>query len=104
MYLTSNTAYIDRSQPPSVNQGGSGRAGAGNYIPPTYETIQDPPHGLRPAGGPQYDVLEPTPGEPRRGPPTSQVIPDAQDYEMAEPSHFTNPTYEVPVSGKANSQ
>ena len=94
MYLTSNTAYLDRSQTASSS------AGAGIYVPPaSYETIQGPPTGPNR----QYEVLEPTPGEPRRGPPISQVTADivAQHYEMFESHPPGNPTqsvdYEVPV-------
>ena len=90
MYLTSNTAYIDCSQPPSVNQGGSGHAGAEIHVPPTYEAIQDPLHGPR-AGETsdgEYEVLDTTPGEPRNGPPNSQVTLNAvgPHHEMFEPS------------------
>ena len=110
MYLTTNAAYIDRSQQPSALQ----RGDRGTYVPPaSYETIPDPPNGLTAGGAAdrQYEVLEPTPGEPRRGPPISQVTADivAQHYEMFESHPPGNPTqsvdYEVPVDeGVSNQQ
>ena len=96
MYLTSNAAYLDRSQTASTN------ASAGIYVPPaTYETIQGPPTGPNQ----QYEVLEPTPGEPRRGPPISQVTADIVAQQMFE-SHPPGQSaiYEVHVDEGVSSQ
>ncbi len=109
MYLTSNEAYTDRPQDSAANQAGGGSAGAGIYVPPTYEAVGDPSSAPRTGdtSAQRYEVLEPTPGEPRHGPSTSQVTADivAQHYEMSDantPSQSRD--YEVPMNEGANSQ
>ena len=100
MSLTNNVAYVDRS---SANQGDSGI-----HIPPSYETIRDPATGS--AADRHYEVLEPTPGEPRHGLPTSPVPTNtvAPHYELDEPTPPGNPPqardYEVPVNERSSSQ
>ncbi len=106
MYLTSNEAYIDRPQDSAANQAGGG---SGIYIPPTYEAVQDPPSGPRARDASMsqpYEVLEPTPGEPRHGPSTSQVTADivAQHYEMYEATPPEPTVYEVPVNEGTNGE